>query len=171
LFLDDGNLDASDLVTTPFSGQTINLAVGDYVVAVGARILYISEAVSGINFNSTPGSYNIFIDTSYGTWKTTDSNFGWGIDGLTVSLDATNIASPLYTIISNTDETFVVETIDDLTTVVGNELIGVYEFETLNVTNGAAVSFGTDRVIVNNLPGSIIDATSSVTAAPDSVLP
>ena len=105
----------------------------------------------------------IVVDT-LGTWLPTDSSRNWGIDGLLVDLDASTAEGPFYTIIENSDESLVIETDDDLSTVVNNQLIGVHIFERLNVTGGAQVDFGDDKVIVNDIANSSIDASSSVSA-------
>ena len=98
--------------------------------------------------------------------------FDWGFIDYQVSLNVADINAPTYRVLSNTEETLIVESAVDLSTVVGNELIGVQTFETLSATNGANVDFGGDRVIINNIPASIIDASSTVNnASPDSVLP
>ena len=52
---------------------------------------------------------------------------------------------------SNTENTLLVVTTDDLSGIVGNELIGVHQFDTLRIENAALVDFGGDRVEANNL--------------------
>ncbi len=80
-------------------------------------------------------------------WKATDSNLGWGIDGIDVDLDASEELSIHYTIISNTENTLTIMTMDDLTAVPGSDLLGVHTFETFTETGGASSSFSGDRVI------------------------
>jgi hypothetical protein len=151
------------------------LPAGDYIVAIGADDMSTAEAVAGINSPysvSGSGDYILRIDTQ-GTWLPTDSERNWGLDGFTVDLDVDDATSPHYRISSNGDESLIIETADDLSEadLVGKELLGVHTFETLNVTGGAQVDFGDDRVIVNDLTNSTIDSDSSVTADADSVLP
>jgi hypothetical protein len=86
-------------------------------------------------------------------------------------MNAADTAGPSYRILSNRDNVLVVESQDDLTGMVGNELIGVQQFETLNVLGGAQLDFGADRVVVYDLLGSGIGASSAVTSSPDSTLP
>jgi hypothetical protein len=83
-------------------------------------------------------------------WKPSDAALDWGIDGIDVDLDASETASPLYRIVSNTANTITLNTSDNLAGVVGRELIGVQTFDRLTVTRGASVDFGGDRVIVLN---------------------
>jgi hypothetical protein len=175
LLLDDGDLDASDLVVRAENSIERTLPAGDYIVAIGADDMSTAEAVAGINSPysvSGSGDYILRIDTQ-GTWLPTDSERNWGLDGFTVDLDADDATSPHYRISSNGDESLIIETADDLSEadLVGKELLGVHTFETLNVTGGAQVDFGDDRVIVNDLTNSTIDSDSSVTADADSVLP
>jgi hypothetical protein len=102
------------------------------------------------------------IEVGGSPWKPTDAMFDWGVDGLDVDLDAGETASPLYRIASNTANTLTINTTDDLSTVVGQYLVGVQTFETVRVTGGADVDFGEDRLVINNLGGSTIGATSTL---------
>jgi hypothetical protein len=173
LLRNDGDLDTSDVEYCEEHGIELTLAAGDYMVAIGADNMSSAEAVAGIsrpNSISGSGDYTLHIDTQ-GTWLPTDTQRNWGLDGLTVDLDADDATSPHYRISSSSDESLIIDTADDLSDAVGKELLGVHTFETLNVTGGAQVDFGDDRVIVNDLTNSIIDSDSSVTAAADSVLP
>ena len=97
--------------------------------------------------------------------------FGWGLDGLYVDLNAADALGPFYKIESNTDDALIIRTQDNLLGIEGQQLLGVHQLEILNVTGGAQVDFGVDRVIVNDTANSSIDTTSSVTASPDSTLP
>ena len=93
-----------------------------------------------------PGAYQLELQqTAVWTDSTGDSN-GLGIAGLSVSLDAADEASPLYRIVSNTGHAVVVQSSDDLSVYADSELQGVHRFSALQVTGGASVSFGEDRV-------------------------
>jgi len=95
------------------------------------------------------------------SWRTTDAAFDWGIDGLIVDLDASEDASNLYLVEANTSNTITVHTTDDLSVTLGNDLVGVHTFETIQVLGGASVSFEDDVVKVINLGGSSVSANSS----------
>ncbi|MEM7358134.1 MAG: hypothetical protein AAF431_03440, partial [Pseudomonadota bacterium] len=61
-------------------------------------------------------------------------------------LDASEDASALYRIEVNTGNSITLNTNDDLSAVVGNELVGVHTFETVIEQNGASLGFGGDDV-------------------------
>ena len=82
-------------------------------------------------------------------WRATDQALGWGIDGIEVDLDASEDVSPLYVIESNTESTIRIRTNDDLSATVSSEMSGVHTFESLSESNGASLSFGDDKVVVN----------------------
>jgi hypothetical protein len=103
-----------------------------------------------------PGVWQIGVAGS--PWLPSDTTLGWGVDGIEVDLDAAGAPGTLYRVVSNTANTITVFTDDDLSSIAGQELIGVHTFQTLTVTAGASVTFGTDRVIVQDAAGSQIDA-------------
>ena len=151
------------------------LEPGDYLLAVSYYSFSQSEAINRYNCCTT-GTYTLRVDTDGEAppppvWRAMNQDLGWGIDGVWVDLDADDLGNPLYRIAENDEYSFVLETEDDLSGYVGKELIGVHEFDVLRITNGASADFGEDRVIVKDLMNSIIDNTSSIRAAPDSVLP
>ena len=80
-------------------------------------------------------------------WRVMDAGYDWGIDGIDVDLDASEELSPHYPVVSNTADTLTIITADDLSGVVGSELVGVHTFETMSIMNGASVDFGDDRVV------------------------
>ncbi|MCG8433819.1 MAG: hypothetical protein MJA83_07310, partial [Gammaproteobacteria bacterium] len=177
LFRDDGVLDRFDDLTNNTGGTDTNRArfeitlnAGDYFAAISGYFLSDTEVVNDSNFeeNNDGGDYRLRIDTIDGIWRATDEEFGWGIDGLLVDLGDGN--GP-YRIISNTDSSLIVETPNNLAGIAGNQLVGVHIFDTIRIENGARVDFGSDRVIVLDTANSVIDASSTFTAAPDSVLP
>jgi len=89
-----------------------------------------------------------WVITVAGTpWRTSDIALGWGIDGIEVDLDASEELSAHYQIVSNTENTLTVMAADDLTGVVGNDLLGVHTFETYTQSGGASASFSGDRLI------------------------
>jgi hypothetical protein len=130
------------------SGSTPLRTVGRHTIADAAQV---SPGVWQIRVTSTP-------------WQATDVNYDWGIAGLNVDLDASETSSSHYYVTENTTDTLTVYTSDDLSLVIGNELVGVHNYETVHVVNGAQLTLGDDRLIVNDTANSNIDAASSVTA-------
>lgn len=104
------------------------------------------------------------IEVAGAPWKATDAAYDWGIDGLEVDLDASETASPLYRVVSNTTNTFTINTSNNLSNIVGNTLVGVQTFETLNVKGGAALDVGGDRVVVLDKANSTVDTYSILSA-------
>jgi hypothetical protein len=117
------------------------------------------QLITGV-YRVTPTQWRIEVSGS--PWKATDPVLDWGIDGLDVDLDASETASPLYRIASNTANTITINTSDNLAGVVGLNLVGVQTFESVRVTGGADVDFGEDRLVITNLAGSTIGATSTL---------
>ncbi len=120
-------------------------------------------------------------EVSAGLWRVEVAGTPWtasgigtvsrSLDDLLVDLDASELASPLYLIESNTENALLIRTNTDLSGLAGNELIGEHLFNTLTVTGSAGISFGEDRVTVIDLGSSFIAPGSSVEAAPSSTLP
>ena len=92
------------------------------------------------------------ISVSGTPWKASGQNDDYGLDGIEVDLDATDVTGALYEIISNTTNSITLKTADDLLSSVslGNELVGVHHFESLTVRGNASPDFGGDRVILVN---------------------
>ena len=131
-----------------------------------------SEAINKTRNQPSPTpSYVLLVDTLNDNWRPSDPKYGWGLDGLLLDLDADDGLALYYEVLSNRDNSLVVQSDVDLSVYIGKTLLGVHELGTLNVSNGASLSFGQDRVYVYDLQNSSIDINSSVTAAPDSVLP
>ncbi len=80
-------------------------------------------------------------------WQATDVDLDWGVDGIGVDLDASDDLSSLYVIESNTQNALVIRTNDDLSGVLGNELVGVHTFGAVSTLGGASIDFGDDKVI------------------------
>ena len=111
-------------------------------------------------YEATPGTWKVEVAGS--PWLATDAALGWGVDGIEVDLDASETSSPQYVIASNTQNTLTIATTDDLSGVVGGELVGVHTFNTLTVTGGADVDFGEDRLVVLDVAGSTIGTNSTL---------
>ena len=122
-----------------------------------------------INTVESLGNDEWQISITTDAWAPSIDGIGQDIQSLRVDLDASENTSQHYSIESNTANSFVIRTSDDLSTLVGNELVGVHEFETLTVSNGAFADFGEDRVTVYDLDNSSVDLTR-VTASRDSVM-
>lgn len=177
LFRDDGSLDTTDFVGTFESrtdgariSTTFDLIAGDYLIAVSDEELTSTEAVNGQNANSASGNYEIWVET-FGNWKETNEELEFGLQGLLVDLDASTEAGSLYTVVSNTTRSLTVSTSDDLSSIVGQDLIGVHQFERLVIKNGALADFGGDRVVINDLANSeVSDATVRGISMPEAQL-
>jgi hypothetical protein len=153
---------------------TRTLSPGNYQVVIGNEYFDSTEAINGARNDSNPGvagNYTLTVDTFGGTWRPTHATRGWGIDGLQIDLDADDAGNSLYTIQSNDDESIVIETDDDLSGYVGKDMIGVHQFSRITAADGAKVTFGKDRVIIDDVNQSEISNQSEVEAAADSVLP
>ncbi|PCJ99256.1 MAG: hypothetical protein COA42_24145, partial [Alteromonadaceae bacterium] len=104
-------------------------------------------------------------------WVSGDPKLDLGIQGLWVDLDISDEMDDRHRVISNDSNSFVLQTMEDLSSsfILGDELVGVHEFESLDVGGGASVDFGGDLII---LPGGLsLDQVSEFNAAPESVQP
>lgn len=127
--------------------------------------------------NAEPSGANawiVYTETSH--WKQYDQDLlGWGIVGEYIDLDPATTEGPYFRIIDNGTDNFTIEdpdgVISGVNDLIGQEFIGVHRFHTLNVTGGASVDFGADRVIVTDTASSQWDSTSEITADNQSVLP
>ncbi len=183
VFIDDGVLDSADSYSsssTQSNGMDVintTLAAGNYIVAVGSRDITAAEVVDGVNSDNTFNtpinggndstasfSYMLHVDPINGsTWRTASEH---SLTGRTVSLDANDMSSASYLVVSNTAKSVTIDVQDstlDLSAVVGNELIGVHVLDSLLVQGGAHVDFGRDRLILLQPLSSVIDASSSLT--------
>ena len=106
--------------------------------------------------------WRITIDNS--PWRVTDNALGWGVQGLEVSLDATQLAGARYQILSNTENALIIQSTDDLSTVVGKQLVGLHPFQSVTITGGAWLDLGEDRIIVLETNNSSIDAGSTISS-------
>lgn len=107
-----------------------------------------------------PGIWTIQVANA--PWKATDVNFDWGIDGIDVDLDASDQSGPFYEIESNTESSITVRTVDDLYAMLGNELVGVHTFQSVNVVGGASLDFGEDWVVILEPSNSSVDVNSAL---------
>ncbi|TLM76761.1 hypothetical protein FDY93_12425, partial [Microbulbifer harenosus] len=139
--------------------------------------LIVDNAGRSANTGSTPiravGRHSIIAVEEIGAgewsiqvaetpWTPTDTENGWGIDGLIVDLNSGDAGSGFYLVERNTEDTIIILTDDDLSEIVGQQLVGVHTFETVLITGGASVDFGEDRLIVLNPQASYVDAQSGV---------
>ena len=114
------------------------------------------------------GTWKITVDEA--TWPSMNQTLDQGLDGLLVDLDASTEDGPLYRIVDNGADWIVIAieagqaTPGEMGVIAGNQLVGVHVFETLTVTNGAQLSSGEDRVVLNqNLPFTV-SGTSVITS-------
>ena len=91
---------------------------------------YSNGGVSSSSYPGSPGDYDLVLkETNH--WRTTEeSNGGYGLQGLKVTLNASDANAPLYEILSNDGQGVIVESTSDLSGVLGNTLLGVHTFET-----------------------------------------
>ena len=148
IFRDDGDLTDDDYVTDidTSTNQTRALDPGDYLLVMG---VWWSNAVSDIRRNFT-GTYTVTVDTEGAPWLLTNSTFDFGVQGLGVDLNADDEISEIYTVDANDGYRLFIETADDLSGVVGNNLVGVHRLEGLTVDGNAQADFGGDRVEVTD---------------------
>ena len=161
LFRDDGVLSTGDRITSSsrISGSTTitrTLQPGNYMALVGGYFMSTSTAISRqqhpINLGGTQ-FFNITIENVILPEDNWRSSPGFGNDGFVgrlVDLDADDPNNPLYTVESNTENTLIIHTQDDLSQYVGKTMVGVHMFDTLNVINGASVDFGDDHIFIEN---------------------
>jgi hypothetical protein len=119
------------------NGNNPSFEHGTVIPHANRHIITAVESLADQQWRITIGSEGWVASTEYA---------GSGILGVQISLDAADLAAPLYTILSNTTDSLVISSALDLSAVVGNELIGVHRFTALDILNGASVDFGEDRV-------------------------
>jgi len=123
---------------------------------VGRHVVELAEA-------NGDGEWRITVGGA--PWLATDTQHGWGLDGLQVDLDAADLAGPRYRIVRNEENVLIVQTADDLSSSAGKELVGVHQMKTLTVSGRADVQFGDDVVVVTEPGGLQVDAGSNLRAA------
>jgi hypothetical protein len=175
---DDGVINSGDFLVESYRTTvgphtfTYSLAAGNYIVAIGDYRINTTEVINGVNISAVnSGEYQITVATSGYPWRAGYPRFDYGIQGLTIDMDRADAFSPLYAVESNSTWSFIVNTLDDLSGVVGNELIGVHRFNTINIGAGASVDFGGDRIEVENIFNSQVDPGSLINIDASSILP
>ncbi|MCP4995016.1 MAG: hypothetical protein GY934_14720, partial [Gammaproteobacteria bacterium] len=118
----------------------------------------------------SPGVWQVRVTDS--PWRATSADYGWGVDGYWIYLDADQTAAQRYLIKENTTNTLVIETTDDLSGYEGKDLVGVHIFDRLKVRNGAWLDIGEDRLQVLQNGGSTVSngATLSADTLPQNVV-
>ena len=173
IFRDDGLLGSDDRVSSfsfnnsPLSSVTVSLEPGAYIVALAGQSTGSREFVDGYvsgeaRSSRLLGSYVLEMNAASYWTSSLEANGGFGLQGLQVTLDADDESSPLFTVISNDVNSLVVQSSADLNANVGKQLLGVHEFDELQVTGGASVSFGDDRVHVRNMDAFVVDDTATL---------
>ncbi|WP_435104209.1 hypothetical protein [Arhodomonas sp. AD133] len=137
-----------------------SLEAGTYRVVVASGRPSSSAALDTGSYGSgVSGDIHLAVHTDGGIWKPSNAGRGTGLDGLHVDLDASDAAGPLYEIVSNGEAHLIVASDDplDASALVGNEIIGVHRFRELDVTGGASLDAGGDRVIVEDIVNSTVE--------------
>ena len=179
---------ASDL--TPYTGSYIARS-GSYYKIAGAGTVYMKSdteeyghlIVNNGGYESLEGStpirnvglhlitdvqqvdhgvWHISVDGT--PWRSTDTRLDWGVQNIEVDLDASENLSALYRIESNTENGLIIHSLDDLSDVLGNQLMGVHTFTTLNISAGAKVSAGSDKIIIIDKVNSVVEPLSALQA-------
>ena len=182
IFRDSGiDLTHSDLIPESVGNRFLGglessrywLEAGDYTLAVGTRFgrshserprlrsipeMSVDAAISGAYQSDRflAWDYQIYIKRAAIDNSTADGISN--LTGRTVSLDAADENSTLYEIVGHSGGAIEVETDQDLSGVVDQTLLGVHKLENLNILNGASVSFGEDRLVLENLSGLDVDS-------------
>ena len=135
----------------------INPAGNTYskLIPKGTPVRTVGRHVIQNVFQVSSGEWRVEVSGS--PWKTTDESLDWGIQGLDIDLDSSNATNSLYSIDSNTQNTIVIQTPDDLTSYVGKELLGVHTLNKLIIRGRASVDFGEDRLVILDPMNSEID--------------
>jgi YVTN family beta-propeller protein len=127
-------------------------------------------------YNAEPAGTNawkVFTETTH--WQQYDQDLQWGIVGNYIDLDPATPEGPFFKIIDNGPDNFTIAdpngVISSINYLIEREFIGIHRFSTLQVTGGASVDFGGDRVIVSDTANSVWDLNSEIIADGDSVLP
>ena len=175
-YRDDGGLDVGDRVrsSTLYPGSaasSFTLPAGRYLVAVAGRYTTDEEIVLGRGgFAVASGDplerYEVRIEEGDLWTPSAEADGGYGLQGLTVSLDADDADAPLHPVVSNDGTSLVVRSEDDPGEAAGAErvLIGVHVLDTLRVGGGASVSFGDDRLELLRPGASGVEAGSRLRA-------
>ena len=154
VYLQGENNAPGTLIVENSNESNINIIhKGTPVRTVGRHIInHISQVIVG----------EWRVEVSGSPWKATDEVLDWGIQGIDVDLDASNAANGLYEVLSNTENTLLIHTQDDLSGYVGKELLGVHTLEKLILRGKASVDFGDDRLVILDPLNSEIDEFSEL---------
>lgn len=144
----------------PLDGQTMPSDMATEMEIVGRRRIYDIQLQDGYTDRWIISTWGLSDDKDYA--------------GYMVDLDDADDLSPHYPLVGSIgNDRLIVRTDENLaeTNWMYKYLVGVHEFNAIIVEGQATADFGQDRVIVNDLGGSVWDATSSIIAGPGSVLP
>lgn len=141
------------IVENPYESNSGVLHKGTPVRTVGRHVI---EHLSQVG----PTEWRLEVPGS--PWKATDESLDWGLQDIEVDLDVSNSTNSFYKIVSNTENTLLIQTLDDLSTYVGKELVGVHTLEKLIIRGKASVDFGEDRLVILDPLNSEIDEFSEL---------
>jgi hypothetical protein len=89
-----------------------------------------------------------------GSWKNSVSNAPQSIIGQYIDLDIDDDSNDILEVVSNTENSLVVSTPLDLSSMQGKNFQGVHQFKSISLKNFARVDFGGDRVEVTDIQHS-----------------
>jgi hypothetical protein len=174
LFRDDGDLTVDDYISQATynnmgrTALTTDLDGGAYIVVVARWYSSKTQAIAQTYLYT--GDYTLSIDSGL-MWQPTVERYDYGIQGLTVDLDVSDELSEYYVIDHNTRSSFTVTSAEDLSGLIGNELMGVHQLDSVSVTGGASVDFGRDRLELLEPEQSTVSQAGIInTALPSSVI-
>lgn len=137
------------------NGGTASIPYGTPLRQVGRH--RITDAVL-----MSPDQWLITIEGT--PWRATNQEYQWGLQGLDVQLDADDPNAARYRIVENNEGRLIINTADDLTRYEGSDLIGVHVYDRLQVTNGAWLDLGEDRLVVREVGNSSISNGGTLSA-------
>jgi len=131
IFLKHSNQEFGSLFVDNYPGNTV----------IGAKTTIPSAGRHTISDVISLGSNQYEIFTIGSPWQSPDSD-KWinGLIDVDVSLDANNPDATLYTIVTNTENSFTVNSDISLLGLIGNELIDVLKLDSLTVKNGTRMA-------------------------------
>jgi len=135
--------------------------------ALSTPIRRVGQHVIATVLEPIPGSGAWHVTVEGSPWRAsseTIADINGGLDGLKVDFDKDDLDKEGLVIVSNTDNTLVIQLVpgEVLDASNGDILIGIHEFATLTILGGASVDFGDDRLTMLGENGVLIDAASSV---------
>ena len=147
------------------SGDADNgVLIVDNIPAVSGKPLGVTpirhvgnHQITGV-YPESSGEWRIQVESA--DWRASTANFGYGLQGLSVSLPESGLDN--LKIVSNTEDTLLVQSNTDLRGIVGQSLYGVQKLRKIIVKGAAKVDFGEDHLIVEDIDGSLVEEASEL---------